>query len=50
MKLLIILLALPLYGLCLPLYKKLNPDGFPIYLAWTVFCGIVWLLFVLFVL
>ena len=45
---LIVLLLLPLYGICIPLYRKLNPAGFTLYLAWSLFCGIVWVRLVLF--
>ena len=47
MKLVLILALLPICGMCIPLYKRLNPAGFPLYLAWTLFCGIVWVFWVL---
>lgn len=37
---------LALYGFCIPLYKKLNPAGFLIYLIWVLVIGAIWIFFV----
>lgn len=43
--LLVVMLAT--YGICIPLYKKVNPKGLPGYLVWLLLIGAVWVFVVI---
>lgn len=38
-----IMVLLATYAICVPLYKAVNPKGFPVYLAWLLFVGMIWI-------
>lgn len=46
MKIFLVFVLFSLYGLCIPLYRKLNPSGFRFYLGYCMIIGLLWLLFV----
>lgn len=45
MGIILLLFSLALLGFCVPLYKKLNPNGFWIYCGWCAIIEIVWVIF-----
>lgn len=43
----LLMVLIALYAIFIPLYKRINPAGFPFYLAWVLFVGIIWIFIVI---
>lgn len=43
MKLFCVFVLFALYGICIPIYKLVNPKGFKLYILWLGFIGVLWL-------
>ena len=48
LKVFLVFMLIAILAICLPLYKKIDPFGFPFYVVRCVFISAIWLYFVFF--